>query len=128
MEHYRNHFIEYYAYDKDEETAWETYCQEKFGVTYDEFKAETENYAKESVAGNLLIRSIAKIENVTYTDEQMTALIEGIYQEQGQGYFESVEEMVTGYMDVYGADYFEHQLITANVLEILYQHAVKEGA
>ncbi len=128
MEIYRNHYTEYYGQYKEEGTSWETFCQEQLGITYDEFKIQTEEYAKESVASNLLIRSIAKEEKISYTDEQLIALIRGIYEEQGEGYYNSVEEMVTDYMEIYGADYFEHQLITAHVLEIIYENAVKEEA
>ncbi len=127
MELYRKHYAEYYSQYKEEEISWEDFCAEQLGITYDEFKKETEEYAKESVEANLLIRSIAKEEKITYTDEQMISLIRGIYKEQGEGYYSSVEEMVTDYMEIYGADYFEHQLITAQVLELIHEHAVKEA-
>lgn len=125
MENYRNHYADYYSQYKGEED-WETFCQEQLNITYNEFKEQAEEYAKESVAANLLIRSIAKEEKITYTDEQLIALIEGIYKEQGAGYYDSVEKMVTEYMGIYGADYFEHQLITAHVLELIHENAVKE--
>ncbi len=126
MESYRNHYIGYWNQYRDEEESWEDFCAEQMGISYDEFKAQTEEYAKESVATSLMIRSLAKKENITYTDEQLSALIYGIYESDGEVYG-SLESMVVDYTNIYGADYFEHQLITASVMEFLHENAVKEA-
>ena len=127
LEIYKKHYSDYYAQYMEEGEKWEDFCQEQMGITYDEFKALAEEYAKESVATNLLVRSIAKLENISFTDEQMSALVLGIYEDEAE-YYQSLEEMVSDYTAIYGADYFEYQLISAQVLEFLQKNAVKEAA
>ncbi|MBR5296168.1 MAG: FKBP-type peptidyl-prolyl cis-trans isomerase, partial [Clostridia bacterium] len=127
LEIYKKHYSDYYAQYKEEGVEWEDFCQEQMGISYDEFKALSEEYAKDSVATNLVIRSIAKQENITFTDEQMSALILGIYEDEAE-YYLSLEDMISDYATIYGADYFEYQLLSAQVLDLLQENAVKEAA
>lgn len=126
LKHYREHYINYYAQYMEEETSWETFCREELKMSYEDFQAEAEKYAKESVAASLMVKLIAQKEGIQCTDEQMKSYILGVYKNQGQAYG-NVESLIVDYIDIYGADYFENQVIGAAVAEFLYDHAQKEG-
>ena len=123
---YREHFLSYYAQYMTDGQTWEDFCQTELDTTYDEFLKKAEEYARESVTANLVVRSIAKAENITCTEEQLRALIEGIYANQGEHYG-SLASLVTDYTEIYGSDYFEHQVITESVLELIQENAVCEA-
>ncbi len=122
MQHYRDHFANYYAQYMGEETSWEKFCEEELGMSYDEFKQESEKYAKESVEVSLMIKLIAQKEKISCTDEQLEAYILGIYENQGASYG-NAKSLIVDYIDIYGADYFENQVLSASVAEFLYHNA-----
>ena len=120
---YKEHFLSYYAQYMTEGQSWEDFCQTQLNTTYEEFLKKAEDYARESVAANLMVRSVAKSEGITCSKEQLASLIRGIYRNQGESYGK-LESLVTDYMEIYGSDYFEHQVITESVLELLQKSAV----
>jgi FKBP-type peptidyl-prolyl cis-trans isomerase (trigger factor) len=77
------------------------------------------------VKATLMVKLIAQKENFTCSDEQLGALITELY-ESNKSYYGNLKSFVTDFVDLYGADYFEDQVISAQVSEFLTQKAVKE--
>lgn len=128
MEHYRNHYIAYYSQYLSDGQTLEAFCAESLGITYEEFLLNAEEYAKEEIKIKLVIGSIARNENITCSDEQLRSCITGLYASDDSGVYGSLKSMVVDYTDIYGADYFENQVISAAVMEFVNASAVKEAA
>ncbi|MBR2634895.1 MAG: FKBP-type peptidyl-prolyl cis-trans isomerase [Clostridia bacterium] len=124
MEHYRNHFVDFYSQNLENGQTLEEYCEEVLGIQYEEFMEGAEDYAKETVKGTLMFLDIAKKENITCTDEQLEALILGLYEGQA-AYYNSLEEFLQEYVTIYGADFFELKVISAAVMEMVAENATK---
>jgi len=121
--HYRDHYIAYYEQFLTEGTSWESFCQEELGIRYEDFIVQAEQYAKDSVAVDLLLRSVAGEENISCSDEQMKSLIRGLYENQTDAYA-NMETFLSEYIRIYGAGYFENTVIRASALEHVAQNAI----
>jgi FKBP-type peptidyl-prolyl cis-trans isomerase (trigger factor) len=124
-EFYRNQFIQYYTQGAEDGITLEEFCQKQLGMSYEEFNRYATDYAEESVKATLMVKLIAQKENFTCSDEQLGALITELY-ESNKSYYGNLKSFVTDFVDLYGADYFEDQVISAQVSEFLTQKAVKE--
>lgn len=124
-EFYRNQFIQYYTQGAEDGITLEEFCQKQLGMSYEEFNRYATDYAEESVKATLMVKLIAQKENFTCSDEQLGALITELY-ESNKSYYGNLKSFVTDFVDLYGADYFEDQVISAHVSEFLTQKAVKE--
>lgn len=125
MQHYRDHFQAYFEqYAESQEKSLEEYLAGQ-GYTMEEFKAQMETYAKTSCEGDLLIFSIARAENIAATDEQISALITGLFENNTD--FSSPEEMIEYYISVYGPFYFENRVVSLAVMELVEEAAIKES-
>jgi FKBP-type peptidyl-prolyl cis-trans isomerase (trigger factor) len=102
----------------------EEYCQNYLGVSYEQFLDDAKAYAEDSVKSDLIFFSIAKAENVDYTEEQLRAILVGYYNES-QGIYSSMEAFIDDYVKIYGSHYFVNQLIRSSVAELIYHAAVK---
>ncbi len=126
VEYFRKHYIKYYTQSMEADQSIDEFCEENLGVTYEEFDADALSYGKETVAGSLMLRLIAQKENITCSDEQLEALILGLYESQG-AYYGNLQSFLADYVDLYGADYFENRIITAAAIEVVVDSAVKVG-
>ncbi|MBR4288651.1 MAG: FKBP-type peptidyl-prolyl cis-trans isomerase [Clostridia bacterium] len=124
VNHYIEHFIEYYAQYVEDGSTLEKFCEEELGMTYDEFVEDARAYAQETVGGTLMILAVCQKENITCSDEQMKAMIQGLFDNQN-GYYANIESFLADYVDIYGADYFELQVKSAAALEKIKETAVK---
>lgn len=124
LEYYRKHFIDYYTQEMEEGQTIDEFCEEVLGVSYEEFDADALSYARETVAGTMMILSVAKAENITCTDEQLEAMVAGLYEAQGINYG-NLESFMTDYMDIYGPDYFENRVVSAAVIQFIVDNAAK---
>lgn len=124
VDHYIDHFIEYYAQYVEDGSTLEKFCEEELGMTYDEFLEDARAYAQETVGGTLMILAVCQKENITCSDEQMKAMIQGLFDNQN-GYYANMESFLVDYVDIYGADYFELQVKSAAALEKIKETAVK---
>ncbi len=124
-EFYRNQFIQYYTQGAEDGITLEDFCQKQLGMSYEEFNGYATDYAEESVKATLMVKLIAQKENFTCTDEQLSALITELYQ-SNSSYYGNLKSFVTDFIDLYGADYFEDQVISAQVSEFLTEKAIKE--
>ncbi|MBQ3074898.1 MAG: hypothetical protein IJC26_02420 [Clostridia bacterium] len=107
---------------------WGVYCSEKLGISYEELQKESELYAKEQLKPLLMIYYIGKEEGLTCTTEQIGTFIEGLYTSQNtDGYYPDLKSMVQDCTKLYGADYFEEQVIGAMASEKIIEYAVKEA-
>ncbi|MBE6711937.1 MAG: hypothetical protein E7580_00290 [Ruminococcaceae bacterium] len=128
LEHYVDHFVAYYESVKGEDTDWNVYCSETLGLSYEDFMKEAEVYAKEQILPLLMIFHIANEEGITCTSDQISAFIEGLYTTQNaEGYYPNLEAMVKECTELFGANYFETQVIGAMVSEKIVEYAVKEA-
>ena len=127
MAHYCDHFIKYHEQMKGD-ADWEAYCSESLGTSYEGLQKESETYAKEQIKSLLMAHYIAKAEELTCTADQIRAYIEGFYVAQNaDGYYPDLKSMVEECTELYGADYFESQVIGAMVSEKIIEYAVKEA-
>ena len=127
MTHYCDHFMKYHEQMKGD-ADWEVYCSESLGTSYEGLQKESEVYAKEQIKSLLMAHYIAKAEELTCTTDQIRAYIEGFYVAQNaDGYYPDLESMVEECTELYGADYFESQVIGAMVSEKIIEYAVKEA-
>ncbi len=126
MNTYTAHFLNYHAQYMKEGQTVEEYCRDDLNISYEEFQKEMESYAQTEVKSCLALLSVAKLEGITCSDEQLAAYIEGLYANQGS-YFADLSSFLTYYTDTYGVDYFELQVIRALVFDVLHANAVKEG-
>lgn len=124
VDFFRNQFIDTYTRDMEEGQTVEEFCEEQYGVSYEEFDADALSYGKEMVAATLMLNSVAKKEGITCSDEQLEAMIAGLYSSQGT-YYGNMESFIADYTDLYGADYFEQNVISAAAIEFLVENAVK---
>ncbi|MBR7165227.1 MAG: FKBP-type peptidyl-prolyl cis-trans isomerase [Clostridia bacterium] len=124
VDFFRRQFVETYTRDMEEGQTVEEFCEEQYGVTYEEFDADALSYGKEMVAATLMLNSVAQKEGITCSDEQLEAMIAGLYSSQGT-YYGNLESFITDYIDLYGADYFEQSVISAAAIEFLVENAVK---
>ncbi len=124
MDHYLNHFIDYYAQYVEEGSTLAAFCEKELGMTYEEFVEEGRSYAKESVGGTLMMLAVCKAENIACSDEQLKAMIQGLFDNQN-GYYGNMKSFLTDYVDIYGADYFELQVKSAAAVEKITAAAVK---
>lgn len=128
LDHFISHYKGYYEQYLEEGQTLETFCQESLGLTYDEFIKDAQEYAKQEVGVKLMLYAIADKEEISCTKEQLISLIRGLYVSENDGYYGSLESMVTDYVNIYGADYFENQVIATAVMEVVSSTAVKEAA
>jgi FKBP-type peptidyl-prolyl cis-trans isomerase (trigger factor) len=126
LEHYRNQFIAYYTQNAQDGITLEEFCRTQLSMSYEEFNEYAVNFAKESVKATLMVKIIARKENVVCTDEQLKSVIVQMYRENMSRYG-SMESFLVAYGDIYSVDYFEDQVIGAAVSELLTQKAVKIG-
>lgn len=124
VQHYTQHFFRYYEQYLEEGSTLEDFCKEELGMTYEEFKADAKKYAEETVGGTLMILSVCEKENITCSDEQLRAIIQGLFNNQN-GYYKDMLSFLTDYIDIYGADYFELQVKSAAAVEKMEEAAVK---
>lgn len=127
LEHYTKHFMSYHEQLKGD-TDWEVYCSENLATSYEGLQKEAETYAKEQIRSLLMAHYIAKAEGITCTSDQIRAYIEGFYISQNtDGYYPDLKSMVEECTELYGADYFESQVVGAIVSEKIIEYAVKEA-
>ncbi len=125
--HYSDHFMKYHEEMKGDQD-WGTYCAETLGSSYEELQEEAELYATEQIKSLLMAHCIALKEELTCTTDQIRAFIEGFYITQNSdGYYSDLQSMVEECSELYGADYFESQVIGAMVSEKIIEYAVKEA-
>lgn len=124
INHYINHFVDYYAQYAEDSTTLEEFCKEELGMSYEEFMEGAREYAKEAVGGTLMLLAICEKENITCTDEQLEALIQGLFDNQN-GFYGDMRSFLVDYMDIYGADYFELEVLGAAAVEKIKETAVK---
>ncbi|MBR3837083.1 MAG: FKBP-type peptidyl-prolyl cis-trans isomerase [Clostridia bacterium] len=124
VDFFRRQFIETYTSEMEEGQTVEEFCEEQYGVSYEEFDADALAYGKEMVAASLMLNAVAEKEGITCSDEQLEAMIAGLYSSQGT-YYGNMESFITDYTDLYGADYFEQSVISAAAIEFLVENAVK---
>lgn len=125
MTFYRQKFQDYFDdLAADEEISFEDYL-EKVGMTEEEYFGEMEAYAAESVKADLLLRAIAENEGIEPSDEQISAFIRGVYQQNASN-FTNLFSMIEYYNSVYGPWYFYDNVLRAQVLETVYQTALAE--
>lgn len=128
LAHFVTHYKNYYMQYLEDDQTLEDFCKESLKISYAEFLEAAEDYAKQEVGVKLMLYAIAEKENISCKKEQMSALIKGLYQSENAGYYGSMESMVKDYMNIYGADYFENQVLANAVMEVVTASAVKEGA
>lgn len=126
VDYYRNYFIDYYTQQKEEDQVIDEFCEEVLGVSYEEFDADALSYARETVAGTMMLRLIAQKENIVCTDEQLESIIMGLYASEGT-YYGNLESYLADVIGQFGPDYFEQMVISAAVVEFLVENAVKVG-
>ncbi len=122
--HYINHFVNYYTQYAENDTTLEEFCEEELGMSYEEFMEGARDYAKEAVGGTLMLLSVCEKESITCTDQQLEALIQGLFDNQN-GFYGDMKSFLVDYMDIYGADYFELEVLGAKALEKIKETAVK---
>lgn len=127
LDHFISHYKSYYEQYLEEGQTIETFCQESLGMSYDEFLKAAEDYAKQEVGVKLMLYAIAEKEGITCEKEQIVSLIRGLYTSENDGFYGSLESMVKDYINIYGADYFENQVIATAVMEVVSDTAVKEA-
>ncbi len=126
MEYYTRHYLDYYTQNVGEEQPLEEYCQENLGCSYEQLQADAKDYAQETVAGTMMIRLVAEKEKIQCTDEQLETIIVGLYANVSN-YYTTMESFLVDYIDLYGADYFEQQVVSAAVSQFLLENGVKVG-
>lgn len=128
MDHFITHYKNYYMQYVEDDQTLEDFCRDSLGISYDKFLKDAEDYAKQEVGVKLMLYAIAEKENISCKKEQLSALIKGLYASDNDGYYGSLESMVKDYINIYGADYFENQVLANAVMEVVTASAVKEGA
>ena len=126
MEYMRNVYTAYSTQDKDPDVSVEEYCEETLGITYEEFLEDAEEYARKYVAEELVIRALIQKEAVEVTEEQMEALIVGMYQSDG-AYYADLESFIADCVETYGGDVFWRQIAGNMVIETITESAVVQG-
>jgi len=124
LNHYVDHYVGYYTQYAEDGTTLEDFCKEELGVTYEKFIEDAKNYARETVGGTLMTLAVCKAENITCSDEQLAAMIQGLFDNQ-DGFYGNIKSFIVDYVDIYGADYFELQVKSAAAAEKLKETAVK---
>lgn len=114
--HYMLHFADYYGQFVETGSTLEEFCKEEMGISFEEFKALARDYAEGNVANTLMILSVCRAENITCSDEQLKAMIRGLYENQN-GLYGNMESFLADYSDIYGADYFEIEVLEAAAME-----------
>lgn len=124
MQHYRDYFTGIYK-NYAGETDFETFVTTQLGVTMEEFNAEAEKYARESVLTDLLIRTVCEKEKIECGRDELKEMILGAY-DASAGNFADAQAFLNYYESQYGAYYFEDSLLWNKVRDVIYQSAVKE--
>lgn len=126
MAHYRAYFETYIRqYADAQQQSLEDYLAGQ-GFTPEEFEEKKEEYARSSCEMDLMIFSIVRAEKIEATDEQISALMEGICANvQGDA---SPRETIDRYMENYGPFYFENRIKSAAAMELVRKSAVRENA
>ena len=124
MEHYREHFTaSVRQYADDEQKSLEDYLADR-GFTMAEFEEKREDYAETSCRMDLMVFTLAKKEGIGATDEQIAALIRGLYDNSEA--FSSVADMIEYYKSVYGPLYFENRVVSTAVMDLVRRSAVMD--
>ncbi len=106
----------------------EDYCQKQLGVSYEEFSKNVVLASQDAFKEDVMIRLIAQAEGIVCQDEQIEAMIRGLYENSPQAmYFGSLKAFIAYYVEMYGADYFENEVMRAAVMERVLELAVKAG-
>lgn len=124
VNHFTTHFVNYYAQYVEDGSTLADFCEKELGLSYEEFTEKAREYAEEEVAGTLMVLSVCREENITCSDEQLEAMIRGLYENQN-GFYGDMRSFLYDYTDIYGADYFELQVKSAAVAEKIRETAVK---
>ncbi len=127
LEHYVQHYTDYHAQGMQEGESFESYCEEMLGMTYEKFMESANLYAQEAVKTDLFSYQIVKNENLEVTPEQVTMLIWGLF-ENSAGSFDTVQDFLTAYLDIYGPFYFTNQLKHEATCQFLVENATRTAA
>ncbi len=121
-QHYFDQYLSYIQqYASYAGQSLEDYIKNNMNMTPEELENDANEYARSSVLTDLYIFTIAQKENLTWTDEQVEAMIMGAY-ENGSS-FSSVHSMLQYYNGIYGSSYFVNNLLYQLVSQFVYEAA-----
>lgn len=126
MQHYRDHFDAYYEqYAEQYGLSLDSFIVQQMGTTREVYDEKREDFARNAVLIDLYTFLIAEKEGLSWTDEQVTALLTGSYQNMASS-FGTMQNFIDYYVSVYGTSYFADNVLNNLVNQLVMQSAEKE--